>query len=88
MATCSLEVVVETEGGAGRSRGNQSVRDAIIRDGDVGKDFTYRGTPRRPPAVLFGGHGVGQAGVALLVINDLFKKRRTGPELGATGTSP
>src|ERR1700682_48422 len=36
------EVVVETEGDAEGSRGNQSVRDAVIRDGDVGKGLRQR----------------------------------------------
>ena len=39
------EVVVETEGDAEGSRGNQSVRDAVIRDGDVGKDFANGAGP-------------------------------------------
>ena len=39
------EAVVETEGGAGSSRGNQSVRDSIIRGGDVGKDFANSEDP-------------------------------------------
>src|SRR5258706_6321509 len=76
MATCSPEVVVETEGGAESSRGNQSVCDSIIRDGDVGKDFANGADPlARPPSVLFGGHGLGQGGVvALLVISGRFKE--------------
>jgi len=45
MATCSPEVVVETEGDAEGSRGSQSVRDAVIRNGDVGKDFTNGADP-------------------------------------------
>src|SRR6267143_4473349 len=45
MATCSPEAVVETEGCGRSSRGNQSVRDSIIRDGDVGKDFANSEDP-------------------------------------------
>src|SRR5258708_19241974 len=91
MATCSPEVVVETEGGAESARGNQSVCDSIIRDGDVGKDFANGADPlARPPSVLFGGHGLGQGGVvALLVISGPFKE--IGPrafDLVRLGQSP
>src|ERR1700736_6424774 len=75
MATCSLEVVVETGGGAGSSRGNQSVRDAVIRDGDMGKDFANGADPlRRPPSVLFGRPGFFQASISLIVISGRIKE--------------
>jgi hypothetical protein len=73
------EVVVETGGGAGSSRDNQSVRDAVIRDGDMGKDFANGADPlRRPPSVLFGRPGLRQASISLLARDDLFKGFRTG----------
>ena len=63
----------------GRSHGNQSVRDTIICDGDVGKDFANGADPlARSPAVLFGRHGFCQARISLFVIGDLFKEFRTG----------
>src|SRR5260370_34553030 len=70
MATCSPEVGVETEGGAESSRGNQSVCDSIIRDGDVGKDFANGADPlARPPSVLFGRHSrVPRGGIERLTI--------------------
>src|SRR6266446_5844061 len=53
----------------------QGTGDAIVRSDDVREDFTYRAnTLAGTPGVFFRRHGLGQPGVALLIVGNSFQK--------------